>query len=113
MLRRYQTPPHNFHSHFGGIVKSCLQCRCSDFQTHALIYASGTVWVLSWRCDSGLIKDVFKALHDSDGASAQYQQLFRELWALGRALFEVELLSQTTDTSTELNALRHSARRVV
>jgi hypothetical protein len=60
-----------------------------------------------------LIKDVFKALHDSDGASAQYQQLSRELWALDRALLEVELLSRTTDTSTELNALRHSARRVV
>jgi hypothetical protein len=59
------------------------------------------------------VGDVFKALHNSDGASAQYQQLFRELWALDRALLEVELLSRTTDTSTELNALRHSARRVV
>jgi hypothetical protein len=59
-----------------------------------------------------LIKDVFIALDDSTGASAEYQELCRELWALDRALLEVELLSRSCDTSVELNALSHTVRRV-
>ena len=59
-----------------------------------------------------LIKDVFKALDDSKGASAEYQQVCRELWALDRALLEVEILSRTCDASIELNALGHTVRRV-
>lgn len=60
-----------------------------------------------------LIKDVFRALDDSKGSSAEYQQLSRELCSLDRALLEVELLSGTSETSLELNALSHTARRVV
>lgn len=113
-MLQHQTPPKNFRSDLV-VLQSHLQCRYSEFQPHTLIYGSGTVWVLSWRCDSGQHshQDMFKALHDSDGASAQYQQLSRELWALDRALLKIELLSRRTDISTELNALRHSARRVV
>lgn len=59
-----------------------------------------------------LIKDVFKALNDSTDASAEYWELCRELWSLDRALLEVELVSQTCDTSVELNALSHTVRRV-
>ncbi|MAD87605.1 MAG: hypothetical protein CL912_31995 [Deltaproteobacteria bacterium] len=59
------------------------------------------------------VKDVIKALDDVQGASAEYQQLCRELWSLDRALLEVELLSRTCDTSIELNALSCTTRRVV
>ncbi len=59
-----------------------------------------------------LIKDVLKALDDTSGAAAEYQELCRELWALDRALLEVELLSRSYDTSIELNALSHTVRRV-
>ncbi|KAH9209390.1 hypothetical protein DL95DRAFT_526918 [Leptodontidium sp. 2 PMI_412] len=60
-----------------------------------------------------LVKDVIKALDDIQGASAEYQQLSRELWSLDRALLEVELLSRTCDSTIELNALSHTTRRVV
>jgi hypothetical protein len=59
-----------------------------------------------------LIKDVFKALDDASGAAAEYQELCRELWALDRAFLEVGRLSQSCDTSIELNALSHTVRRV-
>ena len=60
-----------------------------------------------------LVKDIIKALDDAQGASAEYQQLSRELWSLDRALLEVEMLSRTCDTSVELNALSSTTRRVV
>lgn len=60
-----------------------------------------------------LIKDVLKALDDTSGAAAEYQELCRELLALDRALLEVESLSRSCDTSIELNALSHTVRRVV
>lgn len=59
-----------------------------------------------------LIKDVFNALDNAKGSAADYQELCRELWALDRALLEVELLSRSSDTSVELNALSHTVRRV-
>jgi hypothetical protein len=59
-----------------------------------------------------LIKDVFKALDNATGSAAEYQELCRELWSLDRALLEVELLSRSSDTSIELNALGHTVRRV-
>jgi hypothetical protein len=59
-----------------------------------------------------LIKDVFKALDDTSGSAAEYQELCRELWALDRALLEVELLSRNCDTSIVLNALTHTVSRV-
>jgi hypothetical protein len=59
-----------------------------------------------------LIKDVYKALDDTKGASAEYQELCRELWALDRALLEVEYLSRTCGTSAELNALSHTVSRI-
>lgn len=59
-----------------------------------------------------LIKDVSKALDSATGSSAEYQELFRKLWSLDRALLEVEVLSTSCDTSIELNALSHTVRRV-
>jgi hypothetical protein len=59
-----------------------------------------------------LIKDVLKALDDTSGAAAEYQELCWELLALDRALLEVESLSRSCDTSIELNALSHTVRRV-
>jgi hypothetical protein len=58
-----------------------------------------------------LIKDVIKALDDSRGSAAEYQEVIRELWSLDRALLEVERLSRTFETTVELNALSCAARR--
>ena len=60
-----------------------------------------------------VIKDLVKALDDSRGASAEYQEIIRELWALDRVLLEIELLWRTCDETLELNALRVTARRAV
>lgn len=59
-----------------------------------------------------IIKDLVKALDDSRGSSAEYQEVIRELWALDRVLLEVELLWRTCEDSVELNALRETARRM-
>jgi len=59
-----------------------------------------------------LIKDVLKALDDTYGAAAEYQELCRELLALDRALLEVESLSRSCDISIEPNALSHTVLRV-
>ena len=60
-----------------------------------------------------IIKDVVKALDESKGASGQYQEIFRELWALDRVLLEVELLWRTCEETVELNALRVTSHRMV
>ena len=58
-----------------------------------------------------LIKDLVKTLDESRGASAEYQEIIRELWVLERALLEVEMLSRTYENTVELNALSVAARR--
>jgi hypothetical protein len=58
-----------------------------------------------------LIKDAIQALDSSRGSSAEYQEVIRELWALDRALLEVVNLAQSFETTVELNALSHTARR--
>jgi len=57
-----------------------------------------------------LIKDVIKALDDSRGSATEYQEAIRELWALDKALLEVEHLSRTCETTIEMNALSCTAR---
>ncbi len=59
-----------------------------------------------------IIKDLVKALDDSKGSSAQYQEVIRELWALDRVLLEVELLWRTCESTNELKALRETAHRM-
>jgi hypothetical protein len=58
-----------------------------------------------------LIKDAIRALDSTRGSSAEYQEMIRELWALDRALLEVVKLAQSFETTVELNALSHTARR--
>lgn len=59
-----------------------------------------------------LIKELVKALDESRGASAEYQDTIREFSALDCILLEVELLSTTGEATIESNALRETARRV-
>ena len=58
-----------------------------------------------------LIKDAIRALDSTRGSSAEYQEIVRELWTLDRALLEVVSLAQSFETTAELNALSHTARR--
>ena len=58
-----------------------------------------------------IIKDLVKALDDSRGSSAEYQEVIRELSALDRVLLEVELLWTTCERTNELNAIRDTAHR--
>lgn len=60
-----------------------------------------------------LAKDLVEALNSSRGASAEYQEIVRELWGLERALLQVDLLYRTHNDSPELNALHETARRAV
>jgi len=51
-----------------------------------------------------LIKDAIKALDDYGGSSTEYQEIIRELWALDRALLEIEMISRSHDaTATTSN----------
>lgn len=59
-----------------------------------------------------IVKDLVKALDDSRGSAAEYQEIIRELLALDRALLEVELLSKTCEETVELNALCMTARHI-
>ncbi len=59
-----------------------------------------------------VIKDLIKALDESKGSSAQYQEVIRELWALDRVLLQVELLWSQCESTIELNALRETAHRM-
>ena len=58
-----------------------------------------------------IIKDLVKALDDSRGSLAEYQEVIRELSALDRVLLEVELLWITCERTNELNAIRDTAHR--
>lgn len=55
-----------------------------------------------------IIKDLVKALDESRGSSAEYQESIRKLWALNRVLREVEMLCRTRENTVELNALRET-----
>ena len=55
-----------------------------------------------------VIKDLVKALDDSRGSSAEYQEIIRELSALDRVLLEVELLWTTCEPANDLNAIRET-----
>ena len=57
-----------------------------------------------------LIKDAIKALDDYGGSSTEYQEIIRELWALDRALLEVEMISRSHDATAEMNALNHTVK---
>lgn len=59
-----------------------------------------------------LVKDLVKALDDSRGASAEYQGLIRELWALDRVLLEVDSLCRRCPDSVQLNALKQTAGQI-
>ena len=58
-----------------------------------------------------LIKDAIHALDSTRGSCAEYQEIIRELWTLDRALLEVVSLAQSFETTAELNALSHTAKR--
>ena len=57
-----------------------------------------------------LVKDLVKALDDSQGSAREYQEVIRELWTLDRVLLEVEQLSRTHEHTIELHALCITAR---
>lgn len=59
-----------------------------------------------------VIKDLVRALDESRGSSAEYQEVIRELWGLDRVLLEVELLWRTCESTAELNTLRETAHRM-
>lgn len=59
-----------------------------------------------------VIKDLVRALDESRGSSAEYQEVIRELWGLDRVLLEVELLWRTCESTAELNTLREAAHRM-
>jgi hypothetical protein len=58
-----------------------------------------------------LTHEAIKALDSSRGSSAEYQEAIHELWALARALLEVETLARSFEATVELNALIHTARK--
>ena len=51
-----------------------------------------------------LIKELVKALEESRGSSAEYQDCVRKLWALNRVVREVETICKSNKTTIELNA---------
>ena len=58
-----------------------------------------------------LVKDLVKALDDSRGSAAEYQEVVRELWSLDRVLLEVEQASRNSEKTIELYALWVTAKR--
>lgn len=54
---------------------------------------------------SVIIKELVKALDESRGSSAEYQESIRKLWALNRVLREIETLCGIREHTVELNAL--------
>lgn len=60
-----------------------------------------------------LVKDCVEALSDSNGSSAEYKAVVRELYILEKALLEIGVLSQTQATTPELVALFTSADATV
>ena len=62
---------------------------------------------------SVIIKDLVKALDDSRGSSAEYQDSIRKLWALNRVLREVETLCRICENIAELGALCETIHCIV
>jgi hypothetical protein len=58
-----------------------------------------------------IVKDLVKALDDSRGSAAEYQEVIRELWSLDRVLLEVEHLSRNSEQTIELYALWATTKR--
>jgi hypothetical protein len=58
-----------------------------------------------------LLKDVVTALNEARGSVAEYREVRRELWALERALLEVDLLSRTDVQTPEITALFETVRQ--
>lgn len=58
-----------------------------------------------------IVKDLVVALDESRGAANEYKGLRRELCNLERALLEVELLSRSSYSTIQLNALYATARK--
>lgn len=56
-----------------------------------------------------LIRELIKALEDSAGSSSEYRELFKELYALERALLEVKSLDVDPSQHTQQAALRQAA----
>ena len=57
----------------------------------------------------GLVKDLVKALHDSNGSSREYRELIHELYGLEAALLEVKALDLEVEERTKRVALRQTA----
>lgn len=60
-----------------------------------------------------LIKNLAKSFDDSQGASAEYQAITRELTSLEHALSQVEEVFKTSDHSGNLSALDRTANQCV
>lgn len=61
---------------------------------------------------STIIKDLIKALDESRGSSAEYQESVRKLWALNQVLQEVKTLCGMRERTAELQALCETMHRV-
>ena len=59
-----------------------------------------------------IIKDLVKAIDDSRGACAEYQEIIKEVWALDRILLLAEDLWRPCEANIELIGLREMARHI-
>ena len=59
-----------------------------------------------------LVNDLVTALDDTRGSATEYQEVMRELWALDRALLEVEQLSINCGQAIQINALRQTSKQI-
>ena len=60
-----------------------------------------------------LVKDLLKALDESRGSSAEYEETTRKLWALNRVLREAEIVCETPEHTAELKALLETMHCIV
>jgi hypothetical protein len=60
-----------------------------------------------------LVKDCADALSESNGASASYQAVVRELWILEKALLQVDLLARAYHSNADLTAIFESAKTTI
>jgi hypothetical protein len=60
-----------------------------------------------------LVKDCAEALSDTNGSTAQYRAVVRELSILEKALLEVAVLSRTYATTPELVSLFANAKKTI
>jgi hypothetical protein len=60
-----------------------------------------------------LVKDCVEALSDTNGSTAQYRGVIRELTILEKALLEVAVLSKTHATTPELMSLFTNADKTI